>query len=71
MRKFPALFEKYGAGDLRKIVGNKLLDKNLGETTWVFRNLKDYLEKKCKNNLNYLSIIGQKKLKNKCKLKYF
>lgn len=46
---FPKLFDKYDEKKLRKIIGKKLVDKKLGRTTWIFRNLKDYIKDECKN----------------------
>jgi ParB/RepB/Spo0J family partition protein len=48
-KEFPELSKKYDDDKIRKIIGNKLLDKKLGNTTWVFRNLRDSLKEECKN----------------------
>lgn len=47
-KDFLDLFEKYGEEGIRKIIGEKLLNKRLGATR-SFRDVKEYIQKKCKN----------------------
>lgn len=57
--QFPDIAKKYPEEELRKIIGEKLLDKKLGDTTWVFRNLRDSIKDNCKSNKDKIDLTNK------------